>query len=71
MFNTSIAADCVKQIWNYATAVLHFHKGILLPHWLNFPLKNFSMFRRIQFIAQEKKTGISILNVDKKFIQFQ
>ena len=29
------------------------------------------MFRRIQFIAQEKKTGISILNVDEKFIQFQ
>ena len=71
MFNASIAADRVKQIWNYVTTVLYFHKEILLPHWLNFLLKNFSMFRRIQFIAQEKKTGISILNVDEKFIQFQ
>ena len=45
----SIAADWVK-IWNYAT-VLYFHKGILPSNSLNFPFKNFSMFKRIQFIA--------------------
>ena len=45
---------------------LHFRKGILLSHdlmWMNFPSKNFNLFRRISFSAGEKKTDTFILKL--------